>query len=483
MVTTKCNRFKGEIENYLRNGQKHFDSKINDAFNSLKFKTWLSRCNIIKKDGYPASHLLFILFLLPVLKLKTVNSFCNKQWYQWSASGKDAFYRFKQKPYRWRSFLYKIILEIFTQLKVDKTNLHESYFIIDDSVLSKCGKYIENISFIYDHCLGRSVLGFSLVTLGFLNGNGFYPLDFSYWFSAKRHDKSRAEVIGNQRSISGRMSHEAKHLSKLDLAVKMIQTAYEHGIKAGYVLFDSWYAWPSVIHKIRLISQGLHVICRLKDSKTLYEYKGKKYRLSELYQKVKRQLHKCSRTGLLLKRVTVTLPGSPDQMIIVFAKGYCEPEDDTVKGKKKSKEPQWVAFLSTDTRLQASTVIKKYTKRWAIEVFFKESKQLLGLGKEQSNSFQAQVFSATTSFIRYNLLSYLNVQENHNGFGTLFEDLADESAVITYGQKLWLFFRGLFKVSFSKIFELFKIEDDFQSYLDALEHAIYDSTPILGCET
>ncbi len=73
MVTTKCNRFKGEIENYLRNGQKHFDSKINDAFNSLKFKTWLSRCNIIKKDGYPASHLLFILFLLPVLKLKTVS--------------------------------------------------------------------------------------------------------------------------------------------------------------------------------------------------------------------------------------------------------------------------------------------------------------------------------------------------------------------------------------------------------------------------
>ena len=71
MDTIKCNRFKGEIENYLRNGQKHFDSKINDAFNSLKFKTWLSRCNIIKKDGYPASHLLFILFLLPVLKLKT----------------------------------------------------------------------------------------------------------------------------------------------------------------------------------------------------------------------------------------------------------------------------------------------------------------------------------------------------------------------------------------------------------------------------
>ena len=103
MITTKCKKFKGEIENYLRNGQNNFDVKIDRTFCSLKFKTWLCKSNIIKRDGYPASHVLLILFILPLLHLKTVNSFCNKKWHHWSAAGKDTFYRFKTQAYRWRS--------------------------------------------------------------------------------------------------------------------------------------------------------------------------------------------------------------------------------------------------------------------------------------------------------------------------------------------------------------------------------------------
>ena len=55
MINTKCKKFKGEIEKYLRNGQNNFDVKIDRAFSSLKFKTWLCKSNIIKRDGYPAS--------------------------------------------------------------------------------------------------------------------------------------------------------------------------------------------------------------------------------------------------------------------------------------------------------------------------------------------------------------------------------------------------------------------------------------------
>ena len=142
-----------------------------------------------------------------------------------------------------------------------------------------------------------------------------------------------------------------------------------------------------------------------------------------------------------------------------------------------------VAFLSTDTRLHASTIIKKYTKRWSVEVFFKESKQLLGLGKEQSNSFQAQVFATTNSFLRYALLNYLNQREYKTGAGPLFEALADQTATVTYDRQLWDFFRGLFEISFSKIFEFFQIEDDFQSYLSVLNQALSESTPFRGCET
>ena len=483
MITTKCRKFKGEIENYLRIGQHNFDIKIDRAFCSLKIRTWLCQSNILKRDGYSASHLLFVLTMLPIMRLKTINSFCNKCWAQWSIARKDAFYRFKDKPYRWRSFLYKVIIELAQQLRFDRNPLQDRYFIIDDSVIPKRGRAIENVSFVRDHCLGRSVLGFCVVTLGLFTGNGFYPIDFSYWFSKKRHPKSPDENIGDPRSISGRMSYEASQCSKLELAHEMIKRATSHGLHAGYVLFDSWYSWPSFINKIRQISRNLHVICRLKDTMTQYEYREKKYQLSQLYQHVKHNLRKSKRTGLLLKRVTVKIPSSGQEAAIVFAKGYCEPQKQTVRGMKKAKSTPWVAFLSTDTRLHAATIIKKYTKRWSAEVFFKESKQLLGLGKEQSNSFQAQVFATTSSFLRYALLNYLNEREYKAGTGSLFEALVDETATITYARRIWDFFRGLFEISFSKIFELFQIEDQFQSYFSVLDQAISEFAPFRGCET
>jgi hypothetical protein len=182
-------------------------------------------------------------------------------------------------------------------------------------------------------------------------------------------------------------------------------------------------------------------------------------------------------------RVIVKLPKSDDEAVIVFSKGYCEPEINTTNGKKRKKEPKWAAFLSTNTSLHSSTIIKKYIKRWPIEVCFKECKQLLDLGKDQSNNFDAQVFATTASFLRHNLLSFLNETENYSTLGSLFEHLADDSAVISYAHRLWDFFQGLFRVSFSKIFQLFKIEDDFQSYVDALSEALTGFTPFQGCET
>jgi len=483
MHTTNCRNFKGEIEKYLAKEKNIFESRIDRAFHMLHIKTKLNQTKIRKKEGHHPAHLLFIITLLPLFKISTINGFCAKNWDHWCSAKKDAFYRFKQASCRWRSFLYAVIRRMLEILQFDQQDVKNRYLIIDDSPMPKRGRKIENVSFIYDHTLGRSILGFSLVTLGLFTGKNFYPVDFAYRFGKSRHPKSPEERIGDTRSISGQMSYEAKHFGKLDLALQMIQRAFDRGIRAGYVLFDSWYAWPSLIKDIRNISQKLHVICRLKDSKTLYEYKGEKYRLSELYGKVKASLKKDSRTGLFLKRVTVRFPESGEDTVIVFSKGYHEPEEDMVKGKKKEKESKWVAFLSTDTRLHSSTIIKKYTKRWTIEVFFKECKQLLGLGKDHSNDFNAQVFSTMASFLRYNLLNFLNEKENTGTIGDLFRDIVDESGIITYGQRLWEFFRGLFNVAFCQIFSLFKIEEHCSSYINALTKALCASTPFQGCET
>ncbi|MDM8537999.1 hypothetical protein QUF70_14685, partial [Desulfobacterales bacterium HSG17] len=110
-------------------------------------------------------------------------------------------------------------------------------------------------------------------------------------------------------------------------------------------------------------------------------------------------------------------------------------------------------------------------------------KQMLSLGKDQSNNFNAQVFATTATFIRYNLLNYLNENENHATLGTLFEYLKDDYTVISYSQRLWDFFRELFLLSFQALFDIFDIDEDFGTYFDALCDAVCGFMPIKGCET
>ncbi len=483
MHTIPSRAFKGEIEEYLDKEGRIFETRIDEAFTRLGFKTQMNKAKIIKKDGYHAAHVLFILVLLPLLKIRSVQSFCRKHLEQFTSSRKDTFYRFKTRGYRWRTFLYYIMQEIWKALKLSETPIEERCFIIDDSILPKRGRDIENVSFVYDHTVDHSVLGYAVVVLGLFTGKGMYALDFSYKYGQKRHPKSSDERIGDPRSISGQMIREAGEYTKLDLALMMLRRAVSQGITAGYVLFDSWYSWPGFINAIRGISKDLHVICRLKNTKVRYGYIGKEYQLSELYQKVKHSFRKDTGTGLRIARITVTLPESGENAVIVFSRDYREPEVNDAKGIRKEKDPKWVAFLSTDTHLHASTIIRKYTRRWSIEVCFKECKQLLELGKDQSNSFNAQVCATTLSFLRYNLLGFLNEIEKYPTMGGLFEHLVEQSAMFTYAHRLWEFFKGLFKRSLECIFEVLKIEDDLSPFIDSIDQALCAHLKIKGCET
>ncbi len=475
--------FKGEIEEYLDKEGRIFETKIDEAFTRLGFRTQMNRAKIIKKDGYHAAHVLFVLVLLPLLKIRSVRSFCRNHLEHMTSSRKDTFYRFKARGYRWRTFLYSIMQEIWKVLNLDNTPIKERYFIIDDSILPKRGRDIENVSFVYDHTVNRSVLGYAVVVLGLFTGGGMYALDFSYKYGQKRHPKSPEVRIGDARSISGQMSREASVYTKLDLALMMLRRAVSRGITAGYVLCDSWYSWPGFISSIRGMSDGLHVICRLKDTKVRYGYNGKQYRLSDLYQKVKPLFRKDTRTGLRFARAAVTLPGSGQEAVIIFSRDYREPEENDINGTRKEKEPKWVAFLSTDTHLHASTIIRKYTNRWSIEVCFKECKQLMELGKDQSTSFNAQVCATTLSFLRYNLLGFLNEIENYPTMGGLFEHLAEQSAMVTYAHRLWEFFRGLFQRSLECIFVFLKIETDLSPFIDSIDQALCAHLSMKGCET
>jgi hypothetical protein len=229
MSNTKLDEFKGEIEEYLEK-KTVFESKIDEVFKRLKIKTGLNRAGIVKKDGHHAGHLLFILVLLPILKIRTVQGFCRKHLEQWSEARKDSFYRLKTKDSRWRSLLYWI-----TGIVFDAISTEDACIVVDDTILKKTGVTIENVSYVYDHNEGKSVLGYCMVVVGLFTSGGFFPLDFGFSASDKKH-KRGCEYRGDKRSSSGQMSDEAK-MTKLELVESMIKRALSRGVKADYVLF------------------------------------------------------------------------------------------------------------------------------------------------------------------------------------------------------------------------------------------------------
>jgi IS4 transposase len=96
-------------------------------------------------------------------------------------------------------------------------------------------------------------------------------------------------------------------------------------------------------------------------------------------------------------------------------------------------QKQWHAFLCTETDIEIAEILDYYTRRWAIEVYFRDCKQLLGLGKNQSETFDALVAWVSIVMIRYLLLVHILAKRQLRGpNGPLFKELAYEHLQIAF---------------------------------------------------
>ena len=105
---------------------------------------------------------------------------------------------------------------------------------------------------------------------------------------------------------------------------------------------------------------------------------------------------------------------------------------------KTSHKGKWHGLLSTNLDLSFEQAYKIYATRWSIEVFFKESKQHLGLGKCQSQDFDAQIASITISMLQYNILSVAKRFSDYETLGELFRTANAEIIELTIAERIWL---------------------------------------------
>ncbi|MDO9154229.1 MAG: transposase [Paludibacter sp.] len=90
------------------------------------------------------------------------------------------------------------------------------------------------------------------------------------------------------------------------------------------------------------------------------------------------------------------------------------------------RSANWHLLLTTILTLKFTDLMEVYQIRWSIEVFFKECKQYLNLGKCKSSYFDAQIADTTVTMLQHIMLSYYKRITRRQSFGGLFEGIGKE---------------------------------------------------------
>ena len=73
-----------------------------------------------------------------------------------------------------------------------------------------------------------------------------------------------------------------------DAMLELIEQVIKYKIPAKYILFDSWYIYPSILHKI--LKLGLHTIAMVKAMPRVYYPFNRKVKNSkDIYASVKKR--------------------------------------------------------------------------------------------------------------------------------------------------------------------------------------------------
>ena len=416
---------------------------ILSSLKSFSFSAVCKCLSPLKQRGYSFESIFSCLICLPFLGMQTVHSFTGNVLADHVKARKDVFYRLKNNP----KICWRVVLWTFGMKFIKLTATHgESIsnalkcLVFDDSDLPKTGRYIEKISRIYDHVSRRFILGYKLLAMGYWDGGSFIPLDFSL----HRERGSNADKPFGLKKKEYRKQHRKKRengthswdrareadSTKIESALKMFWRAISQGVKVDYVLMDSWFTCEAFIRAVKRVKkQTVHLIGMYKIPKTKFNYLGDMLTHSEIRNKLGKA-KRCRKLKLHYKEALMDYNGVPIKMFF----------------SRKGSNGKWRVFITTNTELSFIKMIEIYQIRWTVEVFFKEAKQLLGLGKCQSQDFDAQIADTTITMIQHILLTLKYRFEHYETKGALFRHVREGIFQSRLDERLWGLFIELMRL-------------------------------------
>lgn len=433
---------------------KQISERIKSFMKRFEVSSALKSSNAVKIKGFAVIEIFQYLFML-VFAHRSIYMDMKRDTVPFA---KDTVYRFLNSArINWLKFTTRLSAKIIEKAIEPLTSeQRKNVLIIDDSVFERNrSKKVELLTKVFDHAKRKYFYGFRMLTLVWSDGNTFMPVN-----SVLLSSENDNTVMNIPEEIDKRSNaYKRRNLSRS--MITLIKEAKAACIKASYVLFDSWFASPDSICKIRNL--GYDVIAMIKKTpKVFYEYNGKMMSVCDIYKSNKKRRGRSR--YLLSVNVNVVKNDNAVPAKIVFV-------------RNRNKRSDYLCILSTDTSLTEDEIIRIYGKRWSIEVFFKVCKSYLCLTKEcKSISFDAMTAHTAVVFTRYMMLAVSKREsEDPRSMGELFMYCTDELADISFAQAFSLFME-LFISHAEKFLTI--SEQDISVFVDKFFETIPDTLKI-----
>ena len=242
-------------------------------------------------------------------------------------------------------------------------------------------------------------------------------------------------------------------MSKSQSVINMLSRAVKRGFEFDYVLFDSWFFSKEILARIESFrTKGIKLIAMVKMGKSLYRdcLSDREMDAASLRKQYRKKAKRNRKFNATYIKVPVWYDNRRVNLFFV----------------KLGSGSKWKVFITNDLELGFNKLMETYHIRWSIEVFFKDAKQHLQLGKCQCNNFDSQIGAITLAMMQYIMLLLYKQMHFGHSLGSIFDLLssqAEEENITRYLMDIfWEIVNGIGEILKVDCMELFEeiIRDD-----------------------
>ena len=369
-----------------------FFVSFSSLLNQCRITNLLRACGFSKRSGCDPLSMLIALIESKFL-YKNLYLFLQSKRGQALDFSKSSCYRFLDSAkFNWQTLQLKMAAKVtaFIASLRSKNCIH--CLIADDTMLERPrAKKTELLARQFNHVSHKHVKGFNNLSLAWTDGISTIPV-LNYLISSS---KKELRIMEAQKYTDGRLaSSECRRIAvmhKPDVLLLMCKRALNAGIKASYLLVDSWFFSDRLAMKVEKLGLGLISLVK----------RNLQFRPSW-------ENHRVTQNKIishLLKNGTFS---KHDEYLHCLASTKGNKLVKLVFVISKSNHHEWLTIVSTDPELSAEEIIRQYAKRWGIEVLFRVQKEHLGLSKE----CQGHKFNVINAFMIISNLRYLLLELN-----------------------------------------------------------------------